>query len=122
MRGAMRKRIAGVWTAATATAADQFVFAAERPVRRRRRGAAVQQNLQHGVLTTTQAYFGNGAYTLRGNAITLTGDDRKDRPESGFFRVEEESKDDGRTWVESLYLLRTSVVDGKDYEVRYFKK
>ncbi len=118
--GAMRKRIAGVWTTATATAADRFVFAANG----RYAGAAAAQQYARisstELLTTTQAYFGNGAYTLRGNAITLTGDDGRP-PESGFIRVEEESKDDGRTWVESLYLLRTSVVDGKDYEVRYSK-
>jgi hypothetical protein len=119
--GAMRKRIAGVWTTATATVADQFVFAANR----RYASAAAQQYAgisNTELLTTTQAYSGNGAYTLRGNTITLTADDRKDQPESGLIRVEEESKDDGRTWVESLYLLRTSVVDGKDYEVRYSKK
>lgn len=119
---AMQKRIAGVWTAATATASDQFVFAPNG--RYAGAAAAAQYNRVSSseVLQTTQAYFGNGAYTLRGNGITLTADDRKDRPESGFFRVEQESKDDGRTWVESLYLLRTSVVDGKEYELRYYKK
>jgi hypothetical protein len=35
--------------------------------------------------------------------------------------VEEESKDNGRTWAPILYLLRTSTVDGKEYEVRYKK-
>jgi hypothetical protein len=36
--------------------------------------------------------------------------------------VEEESKDKGSTWTPSLYLLRTSTVDGNEYELRYFKK
>ncbi|HKF22101.1 MAG TPA: hypothetical protein VKE93_11065 [Candidatus Angelobacter sp.] len=117
---AMRKRIAGVWTAATATAADQFTFAANG----RYGGAAAAQQYNRvnnsQVLETTQAYFGNGAYTLRGNTITLTPDHQ--RPETAFFRVEEESQDEGRTWKEFLYLLRVSAVDGKDYELRYSKK
>jgi len=32
------------------------------------------------------------------------------------------AKDEGASWVEALYLLRVSAVDGKDYEVRYQKK
>lgn len=119
---ALRKKLAGVWTAATATAADQFVFAANG----RYAGAAAAQQYSRlssaEVLQTTQAYFGNGAYTLRGNSITLTPDDRRSRLETGFFRVEDESNDDGRTWTESLYLLRVSAVDGKDYELQYYKK
>ena len=118
----MRKRMAGVWTTATATAADQFVFAGNG---RYATAAAAQQYYRVSsteLLTTTQAYFGNGAYTLKGNAITLTQDDRKNQPGRGFFRVEEESKDEGRSWAPVLYLLRTSAIDGADYEVRYNKR
>jgi len=118
--GAMRNKISGVWTAATATAADQFTFAANG----RYGGAAAAQQYNRinssEVLQTTQAYFGNGAYTLNGNAITLKPDGRP--AESGFIRVEEESQDDGRSWTEVLYLLRVSSVDGKDYELGYRKK
>jgi len=119
---AMRRKIVGVWTTATASSADQFIFAGNG----RYAGAAVARQY-HGisdseVLQTTQAFFGNGAYTLRDNAITLTPDDQSIHPETGFIRVEEESKDDGRSWVATLYLLRTSAVDGKVYEVRYQKK
>ena len=118
----IRKKLVGVWTIATATASDQFTFA---PNGRYGGAAAAQQynrisNTQ--VLQTTQAYFGNGAYILRENTITLTPDDQKNNPETGFFRLEEESKDEGRTWAESLYLLRVSRVDGKDYEVRYTRR
>ncbi len=49
-------------------------------------------------------------------------DDRRISPDTGYVRVEDESKDDGRTWAEILYLLRVSAIDGKDYEVRYEKK
>jgi hypothetical protein len=119
---AMRRRIAGVWTMATASVADQFVFAGNG---RYASAAAARQYSRISsseALETTQAFFGNGAYTLRGNAITLTPDDRDSRAETGFIRAEEESKDEGASWVEALYLLRVSAVDGKDYEVRYQKK
>jgi hypothetical protein len=119
---ALRKKIAGVWTAATATASTQFTFAANG----RYGGAAAAQQYNRinstEVLQTTQAYFGDGGYTLRGNAITMTPDRGQGRPESGFIRVEEESLDEGRSWTEVLYLLRVSAVDGKDYEVRYSKR
>ena len=119
---AVRKKLVGVWTIATATASDQFAFAANG----RYGGAAAAQQYNRlsstEVLQTTQAYFGNGTYTLRENTITLAADDQKNNPETAFFRLEEESKDEGRTWTESLYLLRVSRVDGKDYEVRYTKR
>ena len=119
---AMRERIVGVWTTATATVADQFIFAGNG---RYASTAAAQQYSRISdseALRTTQAFFGNGTYTLRGSAITLTPDDRSNPPETGFVRVEEESKDDARSWVQTLYLLRTSAVDGKEYEVRYQKR
>ena len=107
---AMRQKMAGTWTAATGTAATQFVFAVDG----RYSDAAATRRPR-----TTQAYFGSGAYTLRGNAISLTPDG--ERPETGFVRVEDESTDEGRTWTPVLYLLRVSAVDGRDYEVRYLK-
>jgi len=112
----MRKLLAGEWIAATATAGDKITFAGNG--RFANAAAAQQYHLTATeLITTTQAYFGNGTYTLRGNAITLTQDDK--RVDHGFFRVEQESKDEGRTWSDVLYLLRTSSVDGKEYELRF---
>ena len=117
---ALRNKIIGVWTAATATAGDQFTFAPNG----RYGGAAAAQQYERisstEILRTTQGYTGAGAYSLRGNTITLAPDGG--RPEAGLIRVEEESKNEGRTWVEALYLLRTSAVDGKEYELRYAKR
>ena len=120
--GAMRKQLAGTWTIATATVADQFTFAGNgryATAAAAQRYAAVSST---ELVSITDAYFGNGAYTLRGNAIRLVQDDRKNQPEDGLFRVEQESKDEGRSWAEVMYLLRISNIDGKDYEVRYNKK
>jgi hypothetical protein len=115
----MRKLLAGEWIAATATAGDKITFAGNG----RFANAAAAQQYHLGtneLITTTQAYFGNGNYTLRGNAITLAQDDN--RTDHGFFRVEQESKDDGRTWADVLYLMRTSSVDGAEYELRFKKQ
>lgn len=114
----MRKLLAGEWIAATATAADKITFAGNG--RFANAAAAQQYHLTtNELITTTQAYFGNGNYTLKGNAITLTQDDK--RTDHGFFRVEQESKDEGRTWAPVFYLLRTSAVDGQEYELKYKK-
>jgi hypothetical protein len=114
----MRKLLAGEWMAATATAGDKITFAGNG--RFANAAAAQQYHLTaNELITTTQAYFGNGTYTLRGNGITLAQDDK--RTERGFFRVEQESKDEGRTWADVLYLMRTSTVDGQEYELKYNK-
>jgi len=60
-------------------------------------------------------------YILCGNAITLAQDERKNQQANGFIRVEEESKDDGRSCAPKLYLLPTSRIDGQQYEVIYHK-
>ncbi|HET9363708.1 MAG TPA: hypothetical protein VFP71_01850 [Candidatus Angelobacter sp.] len=111
----MRKLLAGEWIAATATAGDLITFAGNG--RFANAAAAQQYHLTpNELITTTQAYFGNGSYTLRGNAITMTQDDKKIIP--GFFRVEQETKD-GSTWADVFYLMRTSSVDGQEYELRF---
>jgi hypothetical protein len=113
---AMRKALAGEWIAATATAGDMITFAGNG--RFANAAAAQQYHLTaNELITTTQAYFGNGNYTLRGNAITLAQDDK--RTTNGFYRIEQESKDEGRTWADVFYLMRTSTVDGQEYELRF---
>ena len=71
------------------------------------------------MLGITDAYFGNGSFSLSGAAISLTADNDKSNPQKGWVRLEQESYDNGNTWTDKLYLLRTSTVDGKEYEVAY---
>ena len=117
----MAAKVAGVWTSATGNAADRYEFNANG----RYGTAAAVQNYNRissmEVLRTTQAFFGNGSYSLRENTITFSPDDGGGPPENGWFRLEYESHD-GRSWSEVLYLLKRSVVDGSDYEVRYSKR
>jgi hypothetical protein len=114
---ALRRRMAGVWIGGGATAASRFVFSANG----RYGGSAASQQYNavnsREVLTTTTAFFGDGAYSVRGNSITLTPNGRA--PENGFIRVEQESKDGGRSWADWLYLLRTSSINGQEYEMKY---
>jgi hypothetical protein len=70
----------------------------------------------------TDAYFGDGAYAVKGHQITLTPDSKTRGAQTGYFRVEQESKDGGRTWAEKLYLLLTSRIDGREYEVVYSRQ
>ncbi len=117
--GPLAQRIPGVWMAVTATAGDRFVFA---PNGRYAGASAAQRYARISsteILRVTDAYFGDGTYTIRGNQITLTPDGRTRNRETGFVRIEQESKDWGRTWVEKFYLLRISAVDGREYEVAY---
>ncbi|HVU54221.1 MAG TPA: hypothetical protein VHD83_04160 [Puia sp.] len=115
----MMNRMAGVWMSVTATAGDRWVMA---PNGRYASAAAAQRYAQAStgeVLRITDAYFGNGSYSLQGYAITFTSDQDKDHPEKGWWRQEQESYDRGATWVDKLYVLRVSKIDGKEYEAPY---
>jgi len=116
------KKIPGVWITATATASDRFAFASNG----RFAGAAAAQKYIRvsgsELLRVTDAYFGDGSYSINGNSIILRHDSEKNHPETGMLRIEQESKDGGRTWTEKLYLLRKSIVDGSIYEAAYDKQ
>jgi len=118
---AMASKLEGTWTTASGGVSGQYQFAANG---RYATAAAVQRYSavsSSQVVASTQAFFGNGSFTVQENGITLTPDDGKGPRETGWLRLEEESRNGGRTWTPVLYLLRVSAVDGKDYEVRYTK-
>ncbi len=118
----MQQALAGTWSTATATVADQFTFAANG----RYASAAASQSYSRlnssEVLETTQGFFGDGAYMLKGNLMVMTPDNHSRQPETALFRIEKETGDQGRTWVEKLYLMRRSSVDGAIYEVSLKKR
>ncbi|MFI5156599.1 MAG: hypothetical protein ACHQEM_10450 [Chitinophagales bacterium] len=118
----LSKLIPGVWIAVTGSAGDRFAFAANG----RYAGAAAAQRYYSisstELLRVTDAYFGDGAWSIKGNAILLTADAEKNKPESGWIRIESESLDAGRSWHEILFLLRKNVADGGEYELAYDKQ
>lgn len=118
----LTKKIAGVWVTATGTASDRFAFT---PNGRFAGAAAAQRYARLSsteILRITDAYFGDGSYIIKGNSIELIYDSEKNNPEKGMLRIEQESRDGGRTWINKLFLTRKSVVDGSSYEVNYDKQ
>jgi hypothetical protein len=116
----MMRRIAGSWIAVTATAGDKWVFAANG---RFASASAAQRYYISSTeaISVTDAYFGDGSWSLDGQAIVLIKDNDKANPRKGWIRLEQESYDNGNNWTEHLYLMRTSTVDGKEYEVNYHR-
>lgn len=115
---AIRRKMSGTWMSGGATAAAAFTFAGNGRYLDAAGRTQYDRVGSSEVLATTTTFAGNGGYALRGNNITLTPDNHNRPPEPGFIRVEDESKDNGRSWIEVLYLMRTSTVDGKLYELR----
>ncbi len=106
---AMKQRLAGKWTTTTASVADQYTFT---PIGRYMSAAAAQYRNRLSrteVLETTHAFFGDGAYSIGGNVITFTADDNKSNPTTRWYRLEQESKDLGRTWLDKLCLLQEGI-------------
>ncbi|HEV9035834.1 MAG TPA: hypothetical protein VGQ51_04415 [Puia sp.] len=117
----MMKRIAGSWIAVTATAGDKWVFAANGRFASASAAQRYYSISSNEAISVTDAYFGDGSWSLDGQAIVLTKDNDKARPSKGWIRLEQESYDNGNNWAEHLYLLRTSTVDGKEYEMNYHR-
>lgn len=74
----------------------------------------------------TSTTFGDGAYAIRGNELTL----RSDQGEADVFfvRLEQVSEDLGRTWTEKLFIMqptRVTTIDGsvtRDNEVAFVRR
>jgi hypothetical protein len=109
------RRLAGAWTVATATVADRYVFAANGRFASAAAAMTTTRISETELLQTTNAYFGNGAYTISGSTITLTTDNDRGNPRRGHFRVDQVSKDGGATWTDRLCLL----LEGISGEVCY---
>lgn len=103
------RRLAGTWTIVTSTVADRYVFAANGRFASAAAAMTTTQISPTELLQTTNAYFGNGAYAISGNTITLTKDSDRAHPERGYFRVEQVSKDGGATWTDRLCLLLENI-------------
>lgn len=56
----------------------------------------------------TSSTFGDGSYSVRGNELTLKPD--RGDAETYVIRLEQVSKDGGRTWTEKLYMMRPTPV------------
>jgi hypothetical protein len=93
----IRQRLAGVWIAATASVGLRYEFTANG---RYADAAASMQRTRTADIQ--QTFFGNGSYSFDGNTLIMTGDDG--RRTAAEFRLEQQSKDFGRSWTDSLCL------------------
>jgi hypothetical protein len=94
----IRQQLAGDWITATSSVGLQYTFLANG----RYRGAG-RTRFSSESATTTQAFFGDGSYSIDGNTLVLTADNQ--RRSTMFFRLEKVSKDSGQTWGDQLCLL-----------------
>ena len=93
-QAAIRQKLTGVWIAATATVGLRYEFSADG---RYADAASARQR------SSTQTFFGNGSYSFDGNTLIMTDDDK--RRTTAQFRIEQYSKDFGRSWTDTLCLL-----------------
>lgn len=98
----MRTKLAGSWTATGSRVLIRYTLAANG---RYASGSAIgysQRVSPTEVMYTTTGFRGDGAWTVKGQSLTLSPDGRP--PEPGVFRLEQESKD-GRTWKDRLCIV-----------------
>jgi len=101
----MKTRLAGSWTATGSRVLIRYTLAANG---RYASGSAIgysQRVSPTAVLYTTTGFRGDGAWTVKGQSLTLTPDSGP--PEPGVFRLEQDSKD-GRTWKDRLCIVGTT--------------
>jgi len=98
----MKTRLAGSWTATGARVLIRYTLAANG---RYASGSAIgysQRVSATEVLYTTTGFRGDGAWTVKGQSLTLSPDNGPAEP--GVFRLEQDSKD-GRTWKDRLCIV-----------------
>jgi hypothetical protein len=102
-RAALQQRLAGTWTTATATVGLGYTFQANGRYATTGTTRYAYPALNGNTTQTTQAFFGDGAYSFDGNTIILTGDDH--RRSTQFFRLQQVSTDSGQRWQDELCLM-----------------
>jgi hypothetical protein len=98
----MMKKLAGNWTATGSRVLIRYTLAANG---RYASGSAIgysQRVSATEVLYTTTGFRGDGAWSVKGQTLTLSPDGRPAEP--GVFRLEADSKD-GRTWKDRLCIF-----------------
>jgi hypothetical protein len=104
------RQLAGTWTTATASVADRYTFAANGRFASAAAALRTTRISPTELLQTTNAYFGDGAYTIRGNVMTLVFDSDRGHGATRWFRIEQDSND-GTTWMDRLCLWEPGVGD-----------
>ena len=107
----LASKLTGDWITATASVGLSYSFA---PNGRYSDVGGVTYRSRvspNEVVVTTQGFFGDGSYAIRGNTITFTKDTKRNSPVINWFRLEEVSADVGQTWKEHLCIFDASIGD-----------
>jgi hypothetical protein len=94
-----RTKLAGSWTATGARVLLRYTLASNGRYVSGSAVGNVSRVSPTEVVFTTTGFRGDGAWTVKGQTLTLSPDNRAAEP--GVFRFEQDSKD-GRTWKERL--------------------
>ncbi|HET6981833.1 MAG TPA: hypothetical protein VFI53_06810, partial [Myxococcaceae bacterium] len=95
----MRNKLAGSWTATGARVLLRYTLASNGRYVSGSAVGNVSRVSPTEVVFTTTGFRGDGAWSVKGQNLTLSPDNRA--PEPGVFRLEQDSKD-GRTWKDRL--------------------
>ncbi len=98
----MKTKLVGSWNATGSSVLIRYTLAANG---RYASGSAIgyaQRVSATEVMYTTTGFRGDGAWTVKGQSLTISPDGRP--PEPGVFRLEQESKD-GRAWKDRLCIV-----------------
>jgi hypothetical protein len=118
------KRIIGVWKLnAQGPAVGEYVFAANgnyQLVGAIGTSSTTSDYRYEYLHLTSYAFKGDGSYSINGNQLKLMK--RSDnKPELQRIRFEKVNHG-GTGWKDRMHMLKTSAVDGKEYEVSYEKE
>lgn len=95
---AIRQRLAGMWTTATGSVGGHYTFT-----------SSGRYTIAGSIREPNYTFIGDGTYSIKGNVIMFMADSNKSRPMTSWYRLEQESKDLGRTWSDKLCLLQEGV-------------
>jgi hypothetical protein len=95
----MKNKLAGSWTATGARVLLRYTLSTNGRYASGSAVGNVSRVSPTEVVFTTTGFRGDGAWTVKGQNLTLSPDGRA--PEPGVFRLEQDSKD-GRTWKDRL--------------------
>lgn len=115
------KRIIGSWMASGSGALTEYIFSANgnyQFIGAYGTSSTVTRGSYDYLEIKTSAWKGDGSYTIKGNQITFKKYGQK--PDAVKFRFEKVNHG-GTGWKDRLYMLKTGLTDGKEFEVCYEK-
>jgi hypothetical protein len=100
---ALSQQLAGTWMTATANVGLGYTFLSNGRYKTTGITRYTAPITNDRALETTQTFFGDGSYSFNGNTMIFTRDDHQRT--THFFRLEQVSKDSGRSWADELCML-----------------